>query len=1076
MTHPDIIFPKTQIIIHVEEGKQYRGNFEIKGKGGGKIRGLVYTSSLRVRFKEQGFEGTAVKLEFVYDGRGLMPGNVECGAFTVVCNGGEYDIKFTAVIEKPYLMTEYGKIQSIRDFKNLAMQDYDVAHRLFRSREFYGLLKHEEPRIYNLYGNMRRWSLGEQAMEEFLVGIKQKERIFLTLKENEKKFSNISEPVKELIPIEKNTWGYMKIKAETVGEFLSTEREEFCTEHFISNVYDFAYTIDDKKLHAGHNYGKIIFCTPYEELVYQVDVWKEPKEQVSCGERLVLANILKNLLKCDRGDLGKEVWLKDSLESLKKLYEESRNEIYLFMQAHACLYAGKEEKAKWILENYDYNRLQLSEWPEKNSYYLFLTACIRKEGSHVQRVIEEIEKAYSQNTDSWSLFCMMLNIHPEYKTPEKRLKAIKTQAPIGANEILFYRECYRCYREKKETLKRLGAFEIQVLNFAAKYRLISSEMAFYIANLASQKKEFNRMLLRLLMRLYGEYKEKSLLFAICTMLIKDNRTSGEYFKWYEMAVQEGLKIAQLYEYYMLSLDVRKFRGRLQKSVHLYFMYGNTLPYKKAAFLYADIIQNEDEEGQIYRHYREEMEKFAWSQLSKRHINEQLRIIYRKFLNVRYLDAKRMNALNDICHAYEVKTKNPRMKWILVIEKDGKVNQHIPYKGEGTKVYLYDKEARIVWESKDGMYYTDSIGYDTERLFYEPIYIELCKTYMDGSGDRKGAQEIEEVTFDSVKQKGPDAYELADVLKVCTGKIQETEYAEDDYLTFLAFWLFERGQYDQVSLAYLAQYYCGATKKMKRLWHAAVEKKISAQNLAEKIITQMLFAEEVTGSEEIFQYYYEREPYFRIKQAYLAYMAQEYVVKERIVSSCIFEIMEKEFGQGEELAQVCRIALLKFYAGKELSETLGSMLKGFMKEMRLKSILFPFYLKYPKQWLQELMLHDKVMVEYHAKFGGKVKLYYQIGPEELEGAVYQSEILEPVFENIYVKEIVVFSDECLRYQWKEIREEKESVSEKMSYLPKDTDAEGRYGRINQMCKEKGSIKGMDGYQSEEMAAEEMFVLY
>ena len=176
------------------------------------------------------------------------------------------------------------------------------------------------------------------------------------------------------------------------------------------------------------------------------------------------------------------------------------------------------------------------------------------------------------------------------------------------------------------------------------------------------------MLLRLLMRLYGEYKEKSLLFAICTMLIKDNRTSGEYFKWYEMAVQEGLKIAQLYEYYMLSLDVRKFRGRLQKSVHLYFMYGNTLPYKKAAFLYADIIQNEDEEGQIYRHYREEMEKFAWSQLSKRHINEQLRIIYRKFLNVRYLDAKRMNALNDICHAYEVKTKNPRMKWILVIEK------------------------------------------------------------------------------------------------------------------------------------------------------------------------------------------------------------------------------------------------------------------------------------------------------------------------------------------------------------------------------------------------------------------------
>ncbi|MFR3389416.1 MAG: DUF5717 family protein [[Clostridium] scindens] len=51
--------------------------------------------------------------------------------------------------------------------------------RLFRSREFYEILKYENERIFYLYDNMRKWSLGEQAMEEFLVGIKQKECIFL---------------------------------------------------------------------------------------------------------------------------------------------------------------------------------------------------------------------------------------------------------------------------------------------------------------------------------------------------------------------------------------------------------------------------------------------------------------------------------------------------------------------------------------------------------------------------------------------------------------------------------------------------------------------------------------------------------------------------------------------------------------------------------------------------------------------------------------------------------------------------------------------------------------------------------
>ena len=36
-----------------------------------------------------------------------------------------------------------------------------------------------------------KWSLGEQAMEEFLVGIKQKECIFLTMGRNQRTFRNL---------------------------------------------------------------------------------------------------------------------------------------------------------------------------------------------------------------------------------------------------------------------------------------------------------------------------------------------------------------------------------------------------------------------------------------------------------------------------------------------------------------------------------------------------------------------------------------------------------------------------------------------------------------------------------------------------------------------------------------------------------------------------------------------------------------------------------------------------------------------------------------------------------------------
>ena len=93
---------------------------------------------------EQGFDGNPVNIYYTYDGSGLMPGHVEHGKFTIVCNGGEYDVAFTAIIEKPYVMTSYGKIQSLDDFKKLSFRDAAEAVKLFRSRDFYEILKYED--------------------------------------------------------------------------------------------------------------------------------------------------------------------------------------------------------------------------------------------------------------------------------------------------------------------------------------------------------------------------------------------------------------------------------------------------------------------------------------------------------------------------------------------------------------------------------------------------------------------------------------------------------------------------------------------------------------------------------------------------------------------------------------------------------------------------------------------------------------------------------------------------------------------------------------------------------------------
>lgn len=94
---------------------------------------------------------------------------------------------------------------------------------------------------------------------------------------------------------------------------------------------------------------------------------------------------------------------------------------------------------------------------------------------------------------------MLLDIDSQYKDPYRRIKVLEQQFyAYDTNQVLIYLEAYRCYKEKTNLLKKLGKFEFQVLNFASKYRLMTKELALYVANLASQQKSYHEGLFRVL--------------------------------------------------------------------------------------------------------------------------------------------------------------------------------------------------------------------------------------------------------------------------------------------------------------------------------------------------------------------------------------------------------------------------------------------------------------------------------------------------------------------------------------------------------------------------------------------------
>lgn len=1078
LEQPDIRFSDTQIRMSVGEGEVYQGSFLIENQKGGNIRGLVYPSSFRVHCVEQGFDGNPVKINYTYDATGMLPGQIDKGKFTVVCNGGEFDLSYVAIIEKPYVMTAYGKVQSLLDYKRLAQKDFSEAHRLFRSRQFYDVLKYEDKRIQNLYDNMRKWSLDEAALEEFLVGTKQKEKIFLTIPEEAIQLCDVLDETKSYLSVSKNTWGYVPISIHAEGEFIELSRKEISTDDFVGNRYRLEYVIKQDKLHTGRNYGKIFISTPYETLGIDVNVHQSSvRKKYSKQEGILAGELLREYLQLIAGKISVSAWLEKEMKGVVQLGElSSQKEYYTLLQSHIYLRARKEEEARWILENSDFSN---SKEPKINAYYMFLMALLKKETLYTNKTIEELNRLYLKYPYSWELLCMLVNLDSRYRDYSERLRVLERQFFNGSNQILLYAEAYICFQERVSTLRKLESFEIQVMNFAAKYKIITKEVALHFADLVCRQKKYKKRLVIILKNIYELYEEPSVLQAICMQLIKGNVTDSDSFKWYQKAVEQEMKIAQLYEYYMMSIPLKRVEFAFPKIVYLYFQHGITLDYKRTALLYENILMYENAESEIYKAYYEQMKTFAWEQLMKRQINDSLRLIYSHFINETDLTFDAVDALYDVCNAYRVTTAKDGIKYVLVIEKDGMIRQRVPYQGgEGAKVYLYNKDARIVWEADNGIHFVDSIPYETQRLFYEMQFIKLCKKRMGAQAIAEKEMQTIPISFENLKRYGMNEFEQKEIFLLCSKRIREQGQIQDDFLMYLCLELLKDGFYDKASLNYMAQFYCGATSDMKSVWKKAREYNVKTYDLAERIITQMLFTEHMFCEEAIFDDYYDGKPYFRLKQAYLAYVSRLYIIHNRIISERIVQMMLHELKEGEYLADICKAAILKYYAGRKMEFEDKELIKKCLCELSEKHLVFPFYLKYPLNWLKEVQLYDKVMVLYQGKINGRVRISYEIRKEN-EHTEIHTETLYPMYENIYVKEFVLYENEILQYYFEEKNQEEQITSEQLvCSRQSDFTGTGKYELLNRM---ENAVTNqlhdeMLKYKQEEYIANTLFLMY
>lgn len=730
-SEPNLSFSTERIELEVIEGKDVTGEFTIHSNNQKKLRGIVYTTHPRMECLTPQFDGEEVRVRYQFHSEGLLEGDIRKGEFVIVCDRGEYNLSFVVSVFRLYASSTIGKIRNLSDFTRLARESFTESFQLFYSARFPNIIKAEEEQERLLYTAIRKAPPSMQAVEAFLIGTGQKQPVTVQLDEAQKYFPGITASKKEQLLLKKDKWGYVTCEVTTDAAFIRLEKTTLSSDDFLGSTCFYEYYINAAALHAGKNFGHISFEFPGQTLSAEIcvttDCGKEGHIESGRHRNLRSRMELTQLYVAYRlKKIVTGVWAKTSIQLLDEMLDrEPENDFYRLMKAQAFLVNRQKQEARWLLE--DYKRFCTDRETPEWGYYLYLCTLMEREESYVNRTAGQIEQLFRRYPDNSLLFWILLFVKEEYSEHHaRRLKAIERWVSAGADSPYFYLEAYYLFCQNPYLLSKLDGFELKILNWARKNGVITKEVATQVISLASAERVYHERLFQILTACYEVTGQEEAVSAICGYLIKGQKFSAAYHKWYELGVSMELRITNLYEAYLLSADTVTIE-QAPKIIFMYFRYHNRLSYKQLALLYAFIIKNKKKYKDVYRNYRRTIEQFAMSQIEEGHIDENLTVIYQEMIPLGILDKELAERLSEILfmHRITFKTEYPFTR-VIVVQKQWEAWQSVPIL-DGTAYFTaITGDYCILLQDANGYLYTDEKNYEVHLLLEAETYLNTAK--------------------------------------------------------------------------------------------------------------------------------------------------------------------------------------------------------------------------------------------------------------------------------------------------------------------------------------------------------------
>lgn len=726
---PKVCFSVDKVEAAVQENERYYGSFVFNSSDNKRIKGFLYSSDARVACQPREFFGLEPKISFDVDVCGMKPGDILEGAFTVCSNIGEYILPFHFELDGSRADHETGVETDLDEFAALAKENYSRACTLFYSESFREQFLSRYPSYESLYAGLQGQPRDASVLEEFLIAVKKKEPLQFKLQEKVRIFDNVERDTQEFVEISKRGWGFERLEIVSDAEFIRPMYTSVSTEHFLGSSFRLEYLIDVEKMHAGINFGRITVRGARQTLTYEIEAQKAAPERE--GKR----HIQRKYAECLYRDyvefrlkrININTWITRSLETIAGYQQAGGSSAMVRLyQAQIFFAAEQPQEACAILESFE-KKKAMPDIPEVKGYYQYLTTFYNKDSAYIDHVQAKVEELFLKNQENWVLQWVLLYLKESLLAhPTQKLDAIRKQYICGCRSRLMYLEAYYVYQKSPLLLKKFDAFEIQVLRFICRNDLLNKELVMQVADIAGRQKQYDDKLLEILVHCYTKYPSKSVVNAICSILIKGHKTGAKYFNWYEKGVSEGLRLAGLYEYYVESMG-RGRGGVLPQMIRMYFSYDNTfLNYEKKAVIYANIVANRENDERTFEIYRPTIEKFMVDQLQAGHVNRELAEIYQAFLTKGELNRRMAEHLAQALFTCEICCESKDAAGIAVVHRQLDGVQIVSLSNGVANAQIYAQDAWIFVIDHRGNWHADTIPYTVTRLLDTEIMFNMCR--------------------------------------------------------------------------------------------------------------------------------------------------------------------------------------------------------------------------------------------------------------------------------------------------------------------------------------------------------------